>query len=249
MQPKHKTKAPLPDTRGPSEIMQLVRRDVIDLTGVSKFFERQAEFAALFTDGIEQRAPGHFVLKSPFRENFIGSFHIYIYPEAPFSPAETIAYALRRHVELYLRSCDTHRISSRFYAELNPLTKLEPAALRARGDPTHWWQGFIGVDGKFAINPEKQGTPAVLVFQEISGENMSLALEIRGPDVGTRDPAFRRTLLKSVLKEALLQLGLEQSRPGRPHHAQRAEGIAYNRDHKRLTKQKIAAQFCDCGEQ
>jgi len=121
---------------------------------------------------------------------------------------------------------------------------LEPAALKGG---LQWWEGFIGDDGEFAIDPEKQGTPAIVAFQEISGETTSLALEIRGCDVGRKDQAYRKKLLQSALKATLLKLGLEQPHRGRPHDANRSESIAYSRDHQRLTKQKIATQFCNCG--
>lgn len=210
---------------------------------------RQAECAALFTDGIEQITPGRFVLKSPFRENLIASLPVYIFPNTPFGSAETIAYALRRHAEWYLRTGDIDRIRRRFAAELSQPRTLEPVALRPRGDPLRWWEGFICADGEFVIDPEKQGTPGVLAFQEISGDNTSLAVEIRGRDVGRKDARFRKTLLKSALKQVLLQIGLEQPRRGRPHDAQRAENIAHSRDHERLTNREIARKFCNCGQQ
>jgi len=233
------------DPRIPSAVAELVCREVIDLTGVSTFFRRQAECAAQFTEGIEQRAPGCFVLKSPFRENFVGSLPVYIFPN--LGAAETIAYTLPRHAAWYLRTRDVDRIRRRFAAELTEGRTLQPIALKP--GTIQWWEGFIAADGEFAINAEKQGTPGILAFQEISGDNTSLALEIRGPDVGRQDPAFRKTLLKSALKAALLRLGLEQPRRGRRHDDQRAEKIAHARDHKRLKNLNIARQFCDCGQQ
>src|SRR5438132_920492 len=114
---------------------------MINLTGASPFFMQQAECAALFTDGVEKKARGQFVLKSPFRENFVASLFGYIYPDAPFSAAETIASALRRHAEWYLEIRDYDRIRSRFVAEM--IKPLEPAALKCVLDGSlSWWEGF-----------------------------------------------------------------------------------------------------------
>jgi hypothetical protein len=66
-------KTPALGPRVPPDVAKQLSRNVIDLAGVSTFFKRQAECAALFTEGIEQTAPGKFMLRSPFRENFIGS--------------------------------------------------------------------------------------------------------------------------------------------------------------------------------
>ena len=106
---------------------------------------------------------------------------------------------------------------------------------------------FISKDGKFAVDSEQPGTPAILAFLEIQGDNASLALEVRGPAVGKTEPVFRKALLKGVLNELLLQLGLAQRTPGRPHDSERAENIAYSRDHEHLTKQKLALKYCNCG--
>jgi hypothetical protein len=235
------------DPHVPVDFARLVSRDVIDLTGISKFFEQQAECAALFTEGIELKAPGHFRLKTPFREAFIQSINVWVHPTGAHSPREEIAYALRRYAEWYLRFRYNDRIRKRF-AATQPTT-LRPTSLRPSVDPIQSWEGFIGADGEFAVNPEKEGTPGIVAFQEIGGNYSSLALEVRGRDVGNKDPAFRKRLLKSALKEILLQLGLEQPRPGRPHDARRSESIAYSRDHQQLTKQKLAMQFCDRGQQ
>jgi hypothetical protein len=223
------------------DMPELLRRNVIDLTGASEFCMRQAECAAPFTYGVELRAPGHFVLKSPFRENFLASLFAYIHPEANFSAAETVACALPRHAVWYLGAREIDRIRSRFYEEMS--LPLEPVALHG---PHQYWQGLIRENGEFATNAEKQGTPAILVFQELSGDAPSLALEIRGRDVGKKDPAFRKTLLESALKETLLKLSLQKPHRGRPHDADRAELIAHARDHEHLEMPGIATKFCDC---
>ena len=105
--------------------------------------------------------------------------------------AETIAYTLPRHAEWYLRTRDVDRIRRRFAAELTEARTLQPFALKP--GEIQWWEGFIAADGEFAINAEKQGTPGILAFQEIIGDNTSLALEIRGPGVETRSSVSENT--------------------------------------------------------
>src|ERR1035438_1258264 len=80
----------------PADVAALVQRKAMDLRSVGPFWRRQADCAALF-QSIVQVEPGMFVLKSPFKENFIGSLHCYVYPDGTFSPEETVASALVRH--------------------------------------------------------------------------------------------------------------------------------------------------------
>jgi hypothetical protein len=242
-QAKHEKNAPLPDSRIPPDVADLVIRDVIDLTGTSAFCRRSAELAALFSDGVDQITPGRFTLKPPFRENFIGSLFAYIYPNARFTPAETIAYALSKHVMWYLGVGEIDRIRGRFIEDLQPAA-LQPAL---KG-PLECWAGFVDAGGGFSIDSEKNGTPAILAFQEIAGEITSLALEIRGRELSNKNPGFRRTLLQSALKSALQKLNLQQPHPGRPHDSRKAEQIALARDHECRQNQTIAREFCSCGQ-
>jgi hypothetical protein len=241
---KDERKVPLRDARVPADVAELVCCKVINLASVSTFAKRQADCATLFVDGVEQTAPGLFVLKSPFRESFIASLFAYINPNSGFSAAETIAYALPRHAEWVLKVSKIDRIRQRFAAEV--AKPLEPVALRGS---LEWWQGFIAEDGTFTLESEGPGSPGILVYQEIKGEHTSLALEIRGSSVERNDSSFRKTLLNSALRELLLAMKLVQRRRGRPHQAQKAESIAYSRDHQRLTKPRIAGLFCSCGQQ
>lgn len=247
--PRDNRKALSLDPRIPSDVAELVSCDVINLTDASTFCLRQAKNAALFTEGIEEMEPGHFVLKSPFRENFLASLLLYIYPPFHFKAAETIAYALPRHATWYLEVRDVDRISSRFAEETGQQGSLKPAALKhVSDDPLECWQGFIGTDGVFAIKADTEGTPAILAFQEITGDIASLALEIRGRAVAQKDPTFRKALLESALKEVLLKLGLQRAQRGRPHDSRRAGMIAYARDHEGRGKGDIARRFCKCGQ-
>src|SRR6266705_3497926 len=78
--------APFPHLLAP-DVAVVLRGEEINLSGVSLFFRRQAECAALF-GCVVQIKPGVFILKSPFKENFIASLHCYAYPN--MSPEETV---------------------------------------------------------------------------------------------------------------------------------------------------------------
>jgi hypothetical protein len=118
--------------------------------------------------------PGIFVLKSPFKENFIGSLHCYVYPNIDFHPQETIAYALVRHAEWYLKIRDLDALRERSSHEIKPLALC-------RG-PMTWKEGILGPTGEFTGDPEAEGTPAILVWQDVVDDLPSFAIEIRGSE-------------------------------------------------------------------
>jgi hypothetical protein len=154
--------APLPE-----EIAAVVRRRVLDLNGISLFCGRQVECAALF-GRIAEIKPGRFELKPPFRENFIRSLHVYLMPNARFSPPEMVAYTLLRHAKWYLSIRDTDALRARAG---RPIT---PRLLRGS---MAWTEGIIRPEGQFTTDPEAGGTPAILAWQDSAGDRQPVPLK------------------------------------------------------------------------
>jgi hypothetical protein len=222
----------------PPEVAAFVRGEEIDLTGVSLFFRRQAECAALFGSCIVQIKPCIFILKSPFKENFIASLHAY--HNVNMSPAENVAYSLVRHATWYLKIHDVDALRAR------GTSQIKPRALCC-GNVT-WQEGIITTTGQFSHNPEAEGKPAILVWQDnTSTDPPSFAIEICGPGVAPSEPSFRRALLQSMIDSVSVQLGLKHRVAGRPHHTKEAESVAYLRDHQLAGRWKIAKSLCSCG--
>jgi hypothetical protein len=222
----------------PADLAAVVRGKTMDLSGVSLFCRRQAECAALF-GSIVQLKPGVFTLKSPFKENFIGSLHVWIRPNMGFSPEETVAYALVRHAEWYLKIRDVDALRERAGA-----IRMKP---QMPGPPMGWIEGIVRPTGEFTRDPEADGKPAILGWHEGAGDIApSLGIEIRGPGVAPQDPAFRRTLLQSMVDSLAVVLELKRPKSGRPK-APQAEGAAYYRDHQGVGRAEIAKRLCSCG--
>jgi hypothetical protein len=220
------------------EVAAVVRGEEIDLTSVSLFFRRQAECAALF-GSIVQIRPGIFTLKSPYKENFIGSLHGFEYPE--MSPEEAVAYGLMRHATWYLKVHDIDALRDR------GTDQITPNALSPKFGAITWIEGIVKTTGEFTGDPEAEGKPAILSWQDHTSDPPSFALEICGPGVAPREPAFRRALLQSMIDFVAVELELKRPASGRPHQATQAESAAYLRDHQHSGRAKIAAAFCPCG--
>lgn len=221
----------------PPDVAAVVRGEEIDLTGESLFFRRQAECAALF-GSIVQIKPDVFTLKSPFKENFIGSLHCYAYEK--MSPKEKVAYALIRHATWYLTIHDVDALRERARTH-----QIKPHAL-CRGAMT-WKEGIVRPTGEFTRDPEAKGNPAILVWQDNAGDPPSFAIEICGPGVARREPAFRRALLQSMTDFLAVELGLKRPAAGRPHDKMRAELAAHLRDHEHAGRLQMARSLCLCG--
>jgi hypothetical protein len=221
----------------PADVAAVVLGEEIDLTGLSPFFARQAENAALF-GGIVQVQPGIFTLKSPFKESFIGSLHAYNYVN--MAPVEKVAYSLIRHAKWYLNIHDVDALKLR--AGTSP---IKPQALKDL--PATWIQGIVKPTGEFTRDPEADGNPVCLAWHDSAGEIPSFAIEIRGTALAEREPDFRRTLLQSMVDFLAVELRLKRSRSGRPHLETRAESAAYSRDHERAGRLRIAQALCLCG--
>jgi hypothetical protein len=130
--------------------------------------------AALFKS-IVQIKPGVFELRSSYKENFIGSLHLWVYLSLNFSPEETVAYALVRHAERYFRIRDA------LAGEKLGTRQIKPRAL---GPPNVWKNGVVRPTGEFTRDLEADGELAVLFWQDKAGDpRPSLALEICGPGV------------------------------------------------------------------
>ena len=178
------------------------------------------------------------MLKSPFRENFIGSLHAYLSPDTSFSPQEVIACALLRHAKWYLSIRDIDALREKAG---NPIM---PRLLRGSME---WTEGIIRPTGELTTDPEAEGKPAILVWQDSPGNPPAIAVEVCGPGVCTKDPAFHRTLLESMIECLSLTLKLKRATAGRPPLEAAAESAAYHRDHLRVGRAQIAKMLCSCG--
>lgn len=223
--------------RLPAELAAVVRDETIDLTQVSPFCRKQAECTPLF-EKIVQIQPGIFALRPPFRENFIKSLHAYIWPNAQFSPQETVANALLRHAKWYLSTHDTDTFRA------NTKKPIVPRLLRPNFT---WIEGIVRPNGEFTTNSECEGEAAILVWQDSPGDPPAIAIEICGLAVGTTKPAFRLRLLESMLECLSIALELKRPTAGRPVMTVLAESAAYQRDHLRLGRAQIAKALCSCG--
>lgn len=221
----------------------LVRREVMDLSNVSLFCRRQVECAALFKS-IVQVKPGVFMLKSPFKENFIGSLHAYLWPNVNFSSEEMVANALMRHATWYLKIRDTDALRARPGAE-QLSTWLFRRVPYGHG-PGIYLEGIVRPTGEFTRDPEADGTSAILGWQDVSGHPPGLVIEVRGSGVAVQGPA-RRKLLQSIFDCLAVEMGLKRPSAGRPHLAGAAEEAAYLRDHRRAGRAEIAKHLCSCG--
>jgi hypothetical protein len=220
-----------------ADVTAVVRREVIDLRGVSLFCRRQAECAVLFGKIVEPN-PGMFVLKSPFKESFIGSLHVWLWQNAKFSPEEMVANALVRHAKWYLSIRDTDALRQKAGGPIRP---------RLLRGSMAWIEGIIRPDGEFTTDPEAEGRPAMLAWQDSPGDPPAIAIEVCGPGVSTHDPAFHRRLLESMIECLTLALNLKRATAGRPPLGAVTESAAYHRDHLRLGRPQIAKMLCSCG--
>jgi hypothetical protein len=235
---KNKSSVPVPlDHRVPAEVQGLVRNKVMDLRGVSLFCREQAECATSFGKIVEIK-PGMFALKSPFKESFIRSLHAYLWPNARFSPEETIANALVRHAKWYLSIRDTDALRQRSGKPIRP---------RLIRNSMEWMEGIIRPTGEFTTDPEAEGKPAILAWQDSPGDPPAIAIEVCGPGVSITDPAFHRTLLESMIECLCIALKLKRATAGRPPLAAVAESAAYHRDHLRIGRAQVAKILCSCG--
>jgi hypothetical protein len=221
----------------PADVAALVRSKAMDLSGVSVFCRRQAECAALF-GSIVQIKPGVFELKSPYKENFIGSLLAFLWRNANFSPEEMVANALVRHATWYLKSRDIDAVRARAGGE-----RIQPQALRGS---MKWMEGIVRPTGEFTQDPEADGKPAILVWQDTTGNLPGFAIEVCGPGVNFQGPVFR-TLLQSMVDSLTVALELKRPGAGRPHLATQAEAAAYYRDHQKAGRAQIAKSLCSCG--
>jgi hypothetical protein len=240
MAPRKKSKQAQVGSAPPlsADVAAFVARKVMDVRGVSLFCRRQAECATLFGQIVEIK-PGIFALKSPFKENFIGSLHAYVWPNAHFSPQETIANALVRHAKWFLSVRDIDALRAKAGAE-----RIMPRLLRGS---MAWTEGIIRPTGEFTTNPEAEGKPAILVWQDSPGDPPAIAVEVCGPGVSTKDPAFHRKLLESMIECLSLTLKLKRATAGRPPLESAAESAAYHRDHLKIGRAQIAKLLCSCG--
>jgi hypothetical protein len=218
-------------------VAAIVCSKAMDLSGVSSFCRRQAECAAVF-QSVVQIKPGVFSLKSPFKENFIGSIRCYVYPNSDFSPEETVAIALVRHARWYLKIRDTVALRARAGAK-----EIMPCALRP---PASWIGGIVRPTGEFTRDPEADGKPTILVWRDNGGDPSSFAIELCGPSLVLGGSGFLRTL-QSMVDSLAIELGLKQPSVGRPHLASQAEAAAYYRDHRRAGRAQTAEKLCSCG--
>jgi hypothetical protein len=209
----------------------------MDLSSISLFCRRQAECATLFGKVVEMK-PGMFALRSPFKENFIGSLHAYLWPNARFSPQETIANALVRHATWYLSIHDTDALRQRAGKPIMP---------RLLRGSMAWTVGIVRPTGEFTTDPEAEGEPAILAWQDSRDDPPAIAIEVCGPGVNIQDAAFHRTLLESMIECLSIELKLKRATAGRPHLAAAAESAAYHRDHLRVGRAQIAKTLCSCG--
>lgn len=221
--------------RLPADVAAVVRGETMDLSDVSLFCRRQAE-CATFWGSIVQIKPGAFVLKSPFKESFIGSLHCYVYPNMGLRPEETVAYALMRHANWCLKILDVDALRRRAAPHL-----LRPCALH---NSAICIEGIVKPTGEFTRDPKANGKPAILCWQD---NKESFAIEICGPGVAPREPVFRRTLLHSMIDSLTIELGLKRANVGRPPLATQAESAAYWRDHRHAGRATIAKELCSCG--
>jgi hypothetical protein len=226
-------------SRLPTDVAAVVRREAMDLSDVSLFCRRQADCAASW-GSILQIKPGLFVLKSPFKESFIESLHCYVYPNMGFRPEETVAHALLRHATWYLKIRDIDALRKRAST-----CRIQPRALAA---PMTCKEGIIKPTGEFTRDPEADGAPAMLAWQDIPGDQPSLAIEVCGPGIIPREPAFRRALLHSIVDFLSVEWGLKRPSVGRPPLATQAESAAYLRDHRCSGRSTIAKELCSCGK-
>ncbi len=224
------------------DVAAVVRSKQIDLSGVSLFCRRQAECAALF-GSIVQIKPGVFMLKSPFRENFIASLRVYCWPNAVYSPEETVALALIRHANWYLRIRDTDALRAKPGAEQLSTWLSRRVPFR----PGTYLGGILRPTGEFTRDPEAEGTLAILGWQNITDDPPGLAIEVRGPGVAVQGRALRK-LLQSIVDCLTVEMGLKRPSAGRPHLASKAEEAAYLRDHRRVGRVEIAKHLCSCGQ-
>jgi hypothetical protein len=236
---KDKSSGSLPFNYGvPPEVLAVARSDIIDFRNVSQFCRRQAQNAALFPSIVETK-PGLFALRSPFRENFIGSLHCWAWLNAKFSPEEVVANALLRHARWYLSIRDIDAIREKAGS-----SKIQPRSLRGGRS---WIEGLVKATGEFTCDPEADGKPANLFWQESADDPPNFAIEICGPGVALGGGIFRGTLLQSMVNCLAIELKLKRPNAGRPHLAEKAEKAAYHRDHLRMGKAHLAKIFCSCG--
>ncbi|HEY4930110.1 MAG TPA: hypothetical protein VII23_00945 [Terriglobales bacterium] len=222
----------------PADVAAVVRNEPMDLSGVSVFCRRQAECAALF-GSIVQINPGMFKLKSPYKESFIGSLHCFLWPNARFTPEETVANALVRHAMWYLKIRDVDALRERAGAE-----QIKPQALRGLAQ---WKEGIVTPSGEFTRDPEADGKPAILAWQGNTGDPSSFAIELCGPGLTLEGTGFLRTL-QSMVDFLATELGLKRTSAGRPHLASQAEEAAYYRDHLKAGRKRILEKLCLCGQ-
>jgi hypothetical protein len=223
------------------DVAAVVRGKRIDLRGVSLFCRRQAECAALF-GSVVQIKPGIFVLKSPFKENFIASLGIYYWPNEVYSPEEMVAMALIRHANWYLKTRDTDVLRAK------PGAKQLSRWLfgHVSYGPGTYLEGIVRPTGEFTRDPEADGTSAILGWQDVSANPPGLMIDVRGSGVPAEGPA-RRKLLQSIVDCLTVEMGLKRPSAGRPHLAGKAEEAAYLRDHRRAGRAEIAKHLCSCG--
>lgn len=222
----------------PDDVAAVVCSEAMDLSNVSLFCRRQVECATLF-NSIVQIKPGVLMLKSPFKENFIGSLHAYLWLNANFSPEEMVANALVRHVTWYLKVRDIDAVRERAGAE-----RINPSALRGS---MKWIEGIIRPTGEFTRDAEADGNPAILAWQHNPGNPPNFAIEVKGPNIADlKGPVFR-TLLQSMVDSISIEMGLKRPNAGRPHLAPEAEEAAYLRDHQKAGRTEIAKRLCSCG--
>lgn len=197
----------------------------MDFRSVSVFCRRQAECATLFGKIVEVE-PGMFVLKSPFKENFIGSIHAWLWRYAKFSPEEMVANALVRHAQWYLSIHDTDALRERAGKP------IQPRLLRGS---MAWTEGIIQPTGEFTTDPEADGNPAILAWQNSAGDPPAIAIEVSG--LGA---ALNRKLLESMIECLCIALNLKRPTAGRPPLSPIAESAAYHRDHLKVGRGQIA---------
>jgi hypothetical protein len=226
------------------DVAAVVQKKAMDLSGVSLFCRRQAECAALFRS-IVQIEPGVFALKSPFRENFIGSLHCYVFTNGNFSPEEMVSLALIRHANWYLniRDIDAMRARARVGDK-----QLWPSVLGSvLHAPASYVGGIVRPTGEFTRDPEADGKPAILGWQRNPGNPSSFAIEVRGPGIDDLEGTVFRTLLQSMVDSVSIEMGLKRPSAGRPNLATEAEEAAYLRDHQKAGRTEIAKRLCSCG--
>jgi hypothetical protein len=220
--------------RLPEDLKAVVRPKVMDLRGISLFCMRQAECATLFGSILEINQ-GMFTLKSPYKENFIGSLHAFLWPNAHFSPQEAVANALVPHVKWYLSVLDIDAVRKQTRAH-----QINPRLAQVLGS-LQWIDGLVRPTGEFTSHPEADGKPAILAWYD---DPSGFGIEICGPGVAA---ASKRRLLHSVFDRIAIEWGLKRARRGRPHLTAKAESAAYHRDHLGTGRAQIAKILCPCG--